>query len=313
MWQSEQPAIVTRKRPRATWASSADAGNREAYGRGQGHAKGRGKEALTHGSLLLRFRRALQAALAPDMGIPSRWGGNRPMLRGVRTMRHRLDRSPPCDAHHLRRLVGHHVPAFRRQRTQARRHMGRHQVMKDNHCGCFEIGRASERIPGRSLPVVVAVDERERPSGARFAQSDDRRGAHFGNENRRRASAGAADRLLEFAPPVRIREQRFDDMERRNAGGDEMGGRPAAPRADLDSAPPLERARVAIEDRSFVAIDEADRRIASVDPKRMVDLLAKIGPSRGALVRLDHVRKEMIENRRFKIGGDVVLSHGWNL
>ena len=102
-------------------------------------------------------------------------------------------------------------------------------------------------------------------------------------------------------------------MERRKAGGDEMGGRPAAPRADLDSAPPLERARVRIEDRSFVAIDEADRRIASVDAKRMVDLLAKIGPGRGALVRLDHVRKEMIENRRFEIGGDVVLGHGSDL
>ena len=90
-----------------------------------------------------------------------------------------------------------------------------------------------------------------------------------------------------------------------------MGGRPAAPRADLDSAPPFERVRVAIEDRSFVAIDEPDRRIASVDPKRMVDLLAKIRPSRGALVRLDHVRKEMIESRRFKTGGNVILGHGW--
>ena len=102
-------------------------------------------------------------------------------------------------------------------------------------------------------------------------------------------------------------------MERRNAGGDEIGGRPAAPRADLDPAPSFERARVAIEDRSFVAIDEADRRIASVDAKRMVDLFAKIGPSRGALVRLDHVRKEMIENRRFEIGGDIVLGHGSDL
>src|SRR6204780_4868830 len=181
--------------------------------------------------------------------------------------------------------------------------------MKEDHCGCFEVGRASERILGRSLPVVVAVNERERPSSARFAQTDDSRGALFGNENRRRGSAGPADRLLEFPPPVRIREQRFDDMERPIAGGDEMGGRPAAPRADLDSTSPPERARVAIEDRSFVAIDEADRRIAPVDPKGMVDLLAKIGPSRGALVRLDHVRKEMIENRRFKIGSYVVLGH----
>src|SRR6202050_4410008 len=187
--------------------------------------------------------------------------------------------------------------------------MGRHQVMKDDHCGCFEVGRASECVPGRSLPVVVAVNERERPSGARFAQTDAGRGARFGDEDRRRGSASPADRLLEFAPPVRLRKQRFDDMERRNAGGDEMDGRPTAPRADLDSAPPPERARVAIEDRSFVAIDEPDRRIASVDPKRMVDLLAKIGPSRGALVRLDHVRKEMIENRRFKIGSYVVLGH----
>ena len=232
-----------------------------------------------------------------------------PTLRRVRLMSHRHDRSPPRDAHHLRRLVGHHVPAFRRQCAQARRHMGRNQVMKEHHCGCFEVGRASERILGRSLPVVVAVDERERPSGARFAQTDDSRGARFGNENCRRAPAGPADRLLEFAPPVGIREQRFDDMERRKAGCDEMDGRPAAPRADLDSAPPPERARVAVEDRSFIAIDEADRRIASVDTKRMVDLLAKIGPGRGALVRLDHVRKEMIENRRLKIGGDVVLGH----
>ena len=96
-------------------------------------------------------------------------------------------------------------------------------------------------------------------------------------------------------------------------GGDEMGGRPAAPCADLDSAPPFECARVGVENRSFVAIDEADRRIASVDAKRMVDLLAKIRPSRGALVRLDHVRKKMIENRRFEIGGDVVVGHGSDL
>src|SRR3984885_856529 len=191
--------------------------------------------------------------------------------------------------------------------------MRRHQNMKRPHCGCFEGGLTSERSLRRSLPVVVAVDERERPSRARFAQTDDGRGACLGNENRRRASAGPADRLLEFPPPGRIREQRFDDMEGRDAGGDEMDARPAAPRADLDSAPPPERARVAIEDRSFVAIDEPDRRIASVDPKRMVDLLAKIGPSRGALVRLYHVRKEMIKNRRFKIGGDVILGHEWDL
>ena len=167
------------------------------------------------------------------------------MLRGIRLMRHRRDRASPCDAHHLPCLVRHHVPTFRRQRAQARRHMGRHQVMKDDHCGCFEVGLASERILGRGLPVVVAVDKRERPSGARLAKANDSRRARFWNENRRRAPAGPADRLLEFAPPVCIREQRLDDMERRNAGGDEMNGRPAAPRADLDSAPPFECARVA--------------------------------------------------------------------
>jgi hypothetical protein len=55
-------------------------------------------------------------------------------------------------------LVSHHVPAFRSQRAQARRHMRRHRVMKDHHCGAFEVGRTNERILGRSL----AVDERER-------------------------------------------------------------------------------------------------------------------------------------------------------
>ena len=197
------------------------------------------------------------------------------MLRGVGLVRHRRDGASPCDAHHLPCLIGHRVPAFSRQCAQACRHMGRHQVMKDHHCGCFEVGLAGQRIPGRGVPVVIAVDERERPSGARFAKADDSRRARFGDEYRGRGAAGAGDRLFEFPPPVRVSEQRLDDMERRNAGGDEMDGRPAAPCADLDSAPSLERTRVGVEDRSFVAIDEADRRIASVDAKRMVDLLCE--------------------------------------
>src|ERR1700729_4301801 len=122
--------------------------------------------------------------------------------------------------------------------------MGRHQVMKDHHCGRFEVGLARERVAFWSIPVVVAVDERERPTGSRLSKANDSRRARFWNENRRRASAGPADRLLEFAPPVCARKQGFDDVERCNSRDDEIGGRPATPRTDLDSAPALERARV---------------------------------------------------------------------
>ena len=88
-----------------------------------------------------------------------------------------------------------------------------------------------------------------------------------------------------------------------------MRGRPAAPGADLDPASPRESARVGVEDRRLVAVDEADGRIAPVDAKRVVDLLAKPGPGRDAFVRLDHVGKQMIERRRFEIVGDIILGH----
>ena len=185
--------------------------------------------------------------------------------------------------------------------------------MKDDHCGCFEVRRAGERVPRRRFAVVIAVDEGERPADAGFAEAHDGLGALLGMKDRGGASAGAADHLLEFAPPVRVREQRLDNMERRDAGGDEIGGRPAAPCADLDPAPPLEGARVGVEDRGLVAIDEADGGIAPVDAKRMVDVLAEIGPGRGALVRLDHVRKQMVENRRCEVVGDIILGHRLDL
>ena len=228
-------------------------------------------------------------------------------------MRDRRDRAPPRHAHHLRRLIRHHAPAFSRQRPQRRRHMRRHEVMKDDHCGCFEVRRAGERVPRRRFAVVIAVDERKRPAGAGFAEAHDRLGALLGMKDRGGASACAADHLLKFAPPIRVREQGFDNIERRDAGGDEIGGRPAAPCADLDPAPPLEGARVGVEDRGLVAIDEAHGGIAPVDAKRMVDVLAEIGPGRGALVRLDHVRKQMVENRRCEVVGDIILGHRLDL
>src|SRR5580692_10734966 len=189
--------------------------------------------------------------------------------------------------------------------------MRRHQVMKEDHCGCFEVGLARERIPARGVPVVVAVDECERPACARLAEAHDRSGALFRNEVGRGPSSGGPDHLLELAPPVCAREERLDDMERRNPRRDEVGGRPAAPSSNLDSAFPFERTRIGEEDRGLVAIDEADGWIASVDAKRMIDLLAEIGPGGDALVSFDHVRKEMIENWGFEIGGDVVVGHGW--
>jgi len=96
------------------------------------------------------------------------------MLRRIGLVRHRRDRAPPRHAHHLRRLIRHHAEAFRLKRAQPGRHVRRHEVMKHDHCGCFEVGRASERVFSRRIAVVVAVDERERPPRARLAEALDK-------------------------------------------------------------------------------------------------------------------------------------------
>ena len=74
-------------------------------------------------------------------------------------------------------------------------------------------------------------------------------------------------------------------------------------------ARPANSARIAEQNRGFIAVDEADGRVAPVDPEGMVDLLAEEGPGRDALVGHDHVRKQVVENRRLEGRRDVVLGH----
>ena len=273
----------------------------------QGRDEGHGEEGIASWIFSSDLGRA-EGAPSPDMGNPSN-DRERAKFASDRACAPPDRSSPPRHAHHLRGLVSHHVPAFRRQRAQARRYMRRNQVMKDHHRGRFEVGGASERIVGRGLAVVIAVNERERPSRAQFAEAYDRAGARFGNKDRGRAARrrrGSPARIHAASPRPRaaVRRRAVAQSRRRR---DRRSTNRARRRSRSRSAP--ERARVGVEDRGFVAIDEADGRITSVDPKRMVDLLAKIGPSRSAFVRLNHVRKQMIENRRFEIGGDVVFGH----
>ena len=116
----------------------------------------------------------------------------------------------------------------------------------------------------------------------------------------------------ELRPPLRIGKQRLDDMERREARGDQMGGRPAAPGSDLEAPVPGEKPCVGIEDRRLVTVDEADDRIASVDAKSVIDVPAQPGPGRDAFVDFDHVGKQVIERRRREIVRDIILRHRSN-
>ncbi len=232
-----------------------------------------------------------------------------PCLRRVRRMGDRRDLAAPRDPDHLRRLIGHHAPAGRFQRAQALGDMGRDEVVEDGHRRRLEIGQAGERVARGRLAVMVAVDEDERPAAAGFAEADDRLGTGLRNENGRGFAARRADRRFELGPPVRVRQQRLDDMQRAEARGDEMGGRPAAPGADLEPRPPGEQTRAGVKDRGLVAVDEADDRVAPVGAIGMVDVAPQPGPSRHASVEFLHVGEQPIESGRFEIGGDVVSGH----
>ena len=221
----------------------------------------------------------------------------------------RSDLAAPGDADHLRRLIGHDAPAGLGERPQSVRDMGRDQVMEQHHAGRLEKGQAGEGVALRGLAVVIAVDEDERPSASRLAKPDDRLGARLGNEGRRFGAAGAPDDPLELGAPARIGEKRFDDVQRRESGGDEMGGRPPAPRADLESGPSGKEPRAGVEYRGLVTIDEPHDRVAPVGPVGMIDVAPEPRPRRNALVELRHVGEQAVQVWRFQVVGDVVSGH----
>src|SRR5581483_4454606 len=139
--------------------------------------------------------------------------------------------------------------------------------------------------------VMIAVDEGEGPSLTVFAESDHLGGTEPGNENRPLAAADGRDRGSEFAIPFGIGKLRFDNVQGRQAGGEKMAARPAAPCADLQAALSGEEPRIGVEDGGLVLVDEADLRIAPVDVPGMIDLLPEIGPGRALFVAGDHVGK----------------------
>ena len=156
---------------------------------------------------------------------------------------------------------------------------------------------------------MVAVDEDEGPAAAGFAESDDRLGTGLRNENGRCFAACGPNDRFELGPPVGVRQQRLDDMKRAEACGDEMGGRPAAPGADLEARPAGEQTCAGVKDRGLVAVDEADDRVAPVRAVGMVDVAPEPGPGRHASVEFLHVGEQPIESGRFEIVGDVVSGH----
>jgi len=217
------------------------------------------------------------------------------------------DVAAPGDAYDLRGLVDHRLPAQLRQRLQRGGDVGRGEIVKHDQRIGFEVALHGERVPRRRLAVVVAIDECEGPFHAALAKTDDVLGTCSGDEGHAADVAGAVEARDEFASPVVVLQQRLDDVQRSQARGQQMAGRPAAPRADLDSAAARKKLRARIEDRRLVLVDEADLRMPPIDVPFVIDLLAEMRPGDAGDIADDHVREQMRQVRRMKVGRHVIL------
>ncbi len=102
-------------------------------------------------------------------------------------------------------------------------------------------------------------------------------------------------------------------MERGEPRGDEVACRPSSPCADLKAAPTREQESVAVKDRGFVLVDEADLRVPAIGVPIVIDAPSEIRPCQRVFVADDHVGEQRVEIRQFQIFGHVVGRHDENL